>query len=241
MWDDPQALRKLSNTLLGISLVLVLFGALHFVLHLPVFPLRAVQLSAAPQRVDAAQIAAVARAGVRGNFFTVDLDGVRKSFEQLPWVRKVSVRRQFPWKLEVELEEQMALARWNDTELVNTYGEVFAGATEQVLPKFVGQTDTAVEVMQMYRALGGQLVPLKRKIVQINLSPRRAWQLRLDNGMVLELGRELAQQRLERFVAVYPYSLATLPSAARYVDLRYGNGFAAYLPGGVASSPAKQS
>jgi cell division protein FtsQ len=70
--------------------------------------------------------------------------------------------------------------------------------------------------------------------VQISLSPRHAWQLRLNNGMVLELGHEQSQQRLGRFVAVYPYSLASMQHTVNYVDLRYQNGFAAYLPGYTA-------
>ena len=44
--------------------------------------------------------------------------------------------------------------------------------------------------------------------------------------MVLELGREDMQQRLARFVEVYPYSLAALQDKVKYVDLRYRNGFA---------------
>ena len=234
MWDKPQALRQLANTLLGISLLLVLFGTVHYTVHLPVFALNAVQLTAAPQRVDAAQVDQIVRNELSGNFFTVDLEGVRKAFEKLPWVRKVSVRRHFPWRLEVDLEEHVALASWNGAELVNTHGEVFAGESEQGLPKFIGQTDTATEVTRMYRAFGDQLAPLKQQVVQISLSPRRAWQLRLNNGMVLELGREQAQERLARFVAVYPYSLASISRTVNYVDLRYSNGFAAYLPGGAA-------
>jgi cell division protein FtsQ len=70
--------------------------------------------------------------------------------------------------------------------------------------------------------------------VQISLSPRHAWQLRLSNGMALELGREQPQQRLARFVAVYPYSMAPMQRTVSYVDLRYQNGFAAYLPGYTA-------
>lgn len=234
MWDKPQALNQLASTLFGISLLLLLFGALHYTLHLPVFSLRVLQLSAAPQRVDVAQIEEVVRNELRGNFFTVDLASVRQAFEQLPWVRKVSVRRQFPWQLEVTLEEHVALARWNGSGLVNTHGEVFAAQTEQVLPKFIGQPETASEVTQMYNAFGEQLAPLKHSLLQVSLSPRRAWQLRLDNGMVLELGREQAQQRLARFVDVYPYSLAPLQRTVNYVDLRYKSGFAAHLPGGIS-------
>jgi cell division protein FtsQ len=89
--------------------------------------------------------------------------------------------------------------------------------------------------MQRYVRFGAMLMPLKQKIVQISLSPRWAWQLRLDNGMVLELGREQMEQRLARFVQVYPYSLAAMQQPVRYVDLRYRNGFAAYLSGGAAA------
>ncbi len=235
MWDDAQALRKLANALFGISLLLALYGALHYTLRLPAFALQAVQLSAAPRQVDIAQIEAVIRHDLRGNFFTVDMESTRHAFEQLPWVRKVSVRRQFPWRLEVELEEHLALARWNDTDLVNTHGEVFEAETDQVLPGFIGQAEHAAEVTQMYGVFAAQLAPLKREIAQISLSPRRAWQLRLDNGMVLKLGREQSQQRLARFVAVYSYSLAPLVSTVSYVDLRYRNGFAVYMPGGAGT------
>ena len=230
MWDKPDTLRQLANTLFGISFMLMLYGALHYVLRLPEFPLRAVQLNATPYRVDVAQVEAVVRNEVRGNFFTVNMESTQHAFEKLPWVRKVSVRRHFPWRLDVSLEEHVALAYWNGAGLVNTHGEVFAMKTDQVLPKFIGQPDTAVEVVQMYRAFGEQLAPLKQEIVQISLSPRHAWQLRLSNGTVLELGHEQPQQRLARFVAVYPYSLAPRQRAMNYVDLRYQNGFAAYLP-----------
>ena len=232
MWDNAPLLRGIANALFGLSLVLVLYGVVRYVLRLPVFPLRAVELATVPQRVSTEQLEKVVHEQVNGNFFTVDLECTRQAFEKLPWVRKVSVRRQFPWSLQVEVEEQVALARWNGTALVNTHGEIFAAATEQVLPAFIGQPDTSAQVTQMYGELSTALQPMQRQIVQISLSPRFAWQVKLDNGIVLELGREEMQQRLTRFVAVYPYSLAGMSRPASRVDLRYRNGFAAYQPGG---------
>ncbi len=232
MWDNAPLLRGIANALFGLSLVLVLYGAVRYVLRLPVFPLRTVELTAVPQRVPTELLERVVHEQVSGNFFTVDLDKTRQAFEQLPWVRKVSVRRKFPWSLEVEVEEQVALANWNGTALVNTYGEVFDGKPDKSLPVFIGQPDTSAQVTQMYGELNAALQPMKQQIAQISLSPRFAWQVKLDNGMVLELGREEMQQRLARFVSVYPYSLAALARPANHVDLRYRNGFAAYLPGG---------
>jgi cell division protein FtsQ len=231
MWDNVPLLRTITNVLFGISLTLVLYGAVRYVLRLPVFPLRAVVLTAAPQHVSTEQLEKVVKRNISGNFFTVDLEQTRQAFEQLVWVRKVSVRRKFPWSLEIEMEEQVPLATWNGREPVNTHGEVFGGIVDQPLPAFSGQPETSAQVMQMYGELNAVLQPLKQQITQISLSPRFAWQIKLDKGMVLELGREEMQQRLTRFVTVYPYSLDRLARPARHVDLRYRNGFAVYVPG----------
>ncbi len=234
MWDKPNLLRISATILFGISVVLLAYSLMHYAFQLPVFKLRTVQLSNTPQQVDLNQLNQVIKRTVDGSFFTVDLEYTRRAFEQLPWVRKVSVRRHFPWGLEVTLEEHVPMARWNNTDLVNTYGEVFAGKSKLLLPDFIGEPDTSMEVAGMYVALSQQLGELQRSITKINLSPRFAWQLQLDNGMTLELGREQMQQRLARFVAVYPYSLAMMARKVSYVDLRYRNGFAAsLLPGSL--------
>ncbi len=231
MWDDAEALRKLTNALLGVSVLLLLFGVFSYVLGLPAFALRAVQLDAAPQRVDVAQLQRVVHSSLRGNFFTVDLEQVRRTMERLPWVRSVSVRRHFPWQLDVNIEEHQALARWNGAALVNSQGEVFTANDADPLPEFVGPPDTASEVAGHYARFMEVLAPLGLGIAQVTLSPRHAWQLRLNDGLVLELGREHVEERLARFAAAFPQHLASIRPPVRYVDLRYRNGFAARLTG----------
>ncbi len=239
MWDNAALLRSIANAMFAFSACAVLYGAVYYVTHLQgSFPLQGVSLSAAPQRVDAAEVLRVVRSEVYGNFFTVDIERLRQSLEKLPWVRNVSIRREFPDRLAVRLEEHQALARWNGAALVNQQGEVFVAASEQVLPGFTGQDGTAAEVTQHYKQFSQQLAELDLQVSLLALSPRHAWQLRLSNGMVLELGREDMQQRLARFVEVYPYSLATVQSKVKYVDLRYRNGFA--VGGLVQSGLAKQ-
>jgi cell division protein FtsQ len=235
MWDNAPLLRNIANALLVFSVCAVLYGAAYYAAHLPgLFPLNSVRLSAAPQRVDTAEVMQVVRNEVRGNFFTVDIERLRQSLEKLPWVRNVSIRREFPQRLAVRLEEHQALARWNNVALVNRQGEIFAANIEQALPSFIGQDGAAAEVTQQYTQFSQQLAALDLQVTQLALSPRHAWQLRLSNGMVLELGREDMQQRLARFVEVYPYSLVAIQSRVKYVDLRYRNGFA-------VSASAKQS
>ncbi len=232
MWDNAALLKNIANMLLAFSALALLYGTVYYLVHLPgLFPLKSVRLDVAPQRVDVQEVLAVARNEVQGNLFTVEIESLRQSLEKLPWVRSVTIRREFPDRLAVQLEEHVALARWNGSALVNTHGEVFSAESKEVLPAFIGQVGDSFEVAQRYGEFSAQLGALKLQVTQLALSPRHAWQLHLSNGMVLELGREEMQQRLARFVAVYPYSLAA--QAVRYVDMRYRNGFAV---GGLVGS-----
>ena len=233
MWGNAALLRNIANALFALSALLMLYGALHYVVHLPkLLPLDSVRLDTVPQRVSAAGVLQVMRNEMRGNLFTVDIERTRRSLEKLPWVRSVSIRREFPDRLALHLEEHQVLARWNNSMLVNLQSEVFFAGTDgvaetgQVLPQFVGPEGTSAEVAAYYGQFSGRLGAVGLRMAQVNLSPRHAWQLRLSNGLVLELGREDMQQRLERFVEVYPYSLAAEQGRLKYVDLRYRNGFA---------------
>ncbi|HUW25858.1 MAG TPA: cell division protein FtsQ/DivIB [Gallionella sp.] len=227
MWDNVPLLRSITGALSAFSILAMLCSAAWYVVHRPdILPLHSVRLSAAPQHLITGEVLQVLRSEVNGNFFTVDTGHLRQALEKLPWVRGVSIRREFPNRLIVTLEEHQALAHWNDTALVNTHGEVFVAFSEAQLPEFLGQDGDSFEVAQRYGEFSRQLVMLNLQIVQLSLTPRHAWRVLLNNGMTLELGREEMQQRMARFVAVYPYSFAALGGTVKYVDLRYRNGFA---------------
>jgi cell division protein FtsQ len=206
--------------------------------------------------VTEAQIRLVAERQVRGTFFTVDLEDVRNSLEKLPWVREARVERRWPDTLVVSLTEHVPLARWNDNALINEAGEVFVAAADTRLPRLSGPEDSSAEVVAACRRHQAALAPLGMTIDELRLSPRRAWRLRLANGMQLALGREQADARLARFIAVYPRLFgaqpatqdlaAAAPGAAPAapmtpvtVDLRYPDGFAVRMPDGA--SPFKPS
>ena len=247
MWDNAPLLRNIANFLLGCSVLAMVYGAAHYIVHLPtLLPIRTVRLMSAPERVVPSEVLALVKSGVQGNFMTVDINRLRLSLEALPWVKSVSIRREFPDGLLLQIEEHQAVARWNDDALVNQQGEVFVAETKQQLPRFIGIDGSSVEVLDEYKAFSGQLAVLNLQVSQIALSARHAWQLHLSNGTVLELGREALQERMARFVA-YQMAEGSKPKAeeskagdsgrklaaqgSSVVDMRYRNGFAVRVTG----------
>jgi cell division protein FtsQ len=230
MWDKPGALNAVANALFAAAALLVAYAVVHFAMRLPVFPLREVRLMEAPAHVTSQQVEAIVAREISGNFFTLDLARARAAFEKLPWVRNVNVRRQWPDRLEVSLEEHVPLGRWSATALVNTYGEPFTAAYDNALPSFVGPPGSEKEIAIQYGYFMRSLAALGMTPVQVQVSPRRAWQVKTSNGITLQLGRENVEPRFDRFVAAYERTVGRLQRRISYVDLRYPNGFAVGIP-----------
>jgi len=122
------------------------------------------------------------------------------------------------------------LARWASDALVNTHGEVFRAAYDGELPVFIGPAGAAREIAIQYRYFRRGLGTIGETPVQVQVTPRRAWQVKLESGTTLALGRENIEARLARFVAVHDRALGRLGRRIDYVDLRYANGFAVRIP-----------
>ncbi|MFN0315545.1 MAG: cell division protein FtsQ/DivIB [Burkholderiales bacterium] len=210
-------------------MLLSLYALVIFVVRLPVFPLREVQIQGGVLHTSQEQVGALLNSNFRGNFFTFDLGRLRDSFLLLPWVRSATVRRVWPGRLDVSIEEHDVLARWGEHALVNSFGEIYEAASDRMLPVFRGPEGSSAEVTQRFHEFNEALKPLSRRVQEIKLSERRAWTLNLDDGLVLELGREDYQARLARFVPAYALALANLKAQPKRVDLRYQNGFAVQL------------
>jgi cell division protein FtsQ len=203
--------------------------------RLPIFQLDQVVVAGPLEQVTQMQVDEAAKSSITGNFFTVNLDAVRTTFEKLPWVRRVAVRRLWPDGIEVAIEEHVAAARWRQSDgesrLVDTHGEVFAASTERDdLPSLAGPVDRAAQMLDRQHDFEKVLAPLGRKPQALLLTPREAWQVRLDDGLVLELGRDQEQlplaDRLNRFIATYHEVQGRLGSNIALIDMRYPNGFA---------------
>jgi cell division protein FtsQ len=240
MWQDIRLLNATANALLGLLALAILGSALWWVVHRPMFTLREVRLEGPQQtalrHVSPSTVRGTALPRIKGNFFTADLEDVRVAFESVPWVRRAAVRREWPNKLVVVIDEHRPLGTWGeDGRLLSVNGDVFtanlAEAEEEgELPEFEGPAGSEREVVARYRDFSEWLAPVELAPEAVQLSGRYAWSLRLNNGMTVELGREQTREtlknRVERLVRIYPQLVARLQDRIESVDMRYPNGLA---------------
>jgi cell division protein FtsQ len=238
--------------LVGLALCV---AALWWAARLPQFSIRSIRVEGEVTRNSETTIRANAVHRLVGNFLTLDLQKSRGAFEVVPWVRHAVVQRVWPMGLAVRLEEHSPVALWamadGNDRLVNSYGEVFEANVGDVeddwLPRLAGPDGSAAQLLAMQRRLVPLLKPLGGgELVQLTLSARGSWQVELDKGAVIELGRGSEDEvlvRAARFVRTMPRVEARYQRPLESADLRHDQGFAVRLKGvstNVPASPVRQ-
>lgn len=241
---DIKLMNWLASALFGLLLLLLLGAGLAYVQRLPLFAIRGVTVTGDVSHYNAISLRANVMPRLQGTFFTLDLHAAREVFETMPWVRLAVVKRDFPNRLKVQLQEHQAVAFWGaegDSRLVNSFGEVFEANLGELerddLPRLIGPEGQGAQVLAMLQALQPRLAPLDLTLAQLELTPRGGWRAQLDNDTTLELGSGSTEEllaRLERFLKTvtqatsrYNRSVEQLAS----VDLRHTDGYAIRLNG----------
>lgn len=126
MWHRPQLMTVIADLLLAAAAAALLVAAALWATRLPLFPLREAVVVSELREVQRKDIERALNGLLRGNFFSVNLDALRASLEKLPWVRHAELRRQWPSRLEIVIEEHRPAAYWGEGggQLVNDFGEV---------------------------------------------------------------------------------------------------------------------
>ena len=157
MWNRPQLMIAISDLLWVAGAASLLVAGVVWSARMPWFPLQEVVFQNELREVRRAEIERSLAGRLRGNFFSANLDSVRQSLEELPWVRRAEVRRQWPGRIEVTIEEHTPVAFWGQATgpLVNSYGEVFSAVLtvppSRPMPLLVGPVGMAQEMLEYFR------------------------------------------------------------------------------------------
>jgi cell division protein FtsQ len=266
MWHSPRLLNLAANLLLIASGGALLIGGGWWGIHRPMFMINSIRIEATHadknivkphfQYINAVNLEATVHQRQYGSFFTVQLDDIRQQFETVPWVRRASVRRVWPNSLSIQLEEHIPLALWqaakdntensessDDVHLLSRQGELFTANAVDIeeldLPQLHGPNDSEGEVAQRYLRANQVVNTMGLKVKQFELTDRRAWWMRLNNQVIVELGKDsgvtqtkqagqdsggVFESRLQRLTQLYPAVQAKLGKTIDVVDIRYAHG-----------------
>lgn len=176
---------------------------------------------------------AILSLGAPGTFMSQDVNIIQQQIERLPWIKQVSVRKQWPDELKIHLVEYVPVARWNDVHMVDADGVSFSLPASHIgkeaMPMLYGPEGSEKEVLAGYHSMSDVLKANKFTLKVASMTARRSWQLVTSDDVRIELGRGEPMKRLNRFIELYPalqQQGQNEHNRISYVDLRYDSGAA---------------
>lgn len=240
LWNSIIWLNFFADTVFFLMFALLLVLIARKVINMPNYSIQQINFSNSLQRLQYNDIAvALPRAlNENSNFFTLNLAEMRQIMLSMPWVKDVKISRVWNGKLIIDITEYSPFAHWGENQnissnladneqqqkqtLIDKNGDLFTipsdySVTPKNIPYFYAPDGTEKQLIEYYLKFCEILKPLNLRPIQIYLSPRLSWELRLDNGWLIKLGRDkynadsadnaetnskinLTEQRLQRFV-----------------------------------------
>ena len=160
-------------------------------------------------------------------FWAQDVKQIREQLETIPWVKGAVVRKVWPNRLSIWLSEYQPVAIWNKTEFVTKDGIVFQlpmdKLKEKVFPYLGGPDYQNLKVLEAWGQIYADFKAKNLMVKGVTIDERGAWQVTLDNDIILTLGRGDWKPKLDRFVTIFPQIEVPEGKRINYVDLRYAS------------------
>ena len=217
-----------------IGLIEITSGVSHWLVENKDAQIKHLTVLGNPKYTDEKAITAAIKKADLSSFFELNVKHVQHLVQELPWVATVSVRKQWPDTIQVYVVEHQAVAHWNSDLLINQSGDAFEAKSDKLsatLPQLYGPEGSEKEAWVAFKQFDEMLKVNALTLTSLALSERFSWQLWLDNGVRLNLGRKDKAKRVQRFIDVYSRIEQRADAQIDAIDLRYDTGLAvSYKP-----------
>lgn len=173
---------------------------------------------------------------VKTDYFSVDVQAIDEAARLHPWINNVSVKRVWPDAIDINVTEQYPIVRWGDNSLLNASGGLFTPDDVEAfkaLPLIQGPKGYETRLLEIMRGLEVDLASHQLHLLEFRVNERRSWDVLLQNGIEVKLGRNGQLKNFQRFLKTLETLGQDKIALIAKVDLRYPNGFAITWKAGV--------
>lgn len=198
------------------------------------FPINTVKISANFEHISRAEIEKILdKYNNNSNSMLLPINSLQEELRGLPWAKSIEVKRIWPDTLKIMIEEKNPVAFWKNSFLTSDGSMIDASIQEiqkqdriRHLPKLSGPDKQYKEVLQNFEKLSKLLSAYGLRAESLNLRENQSWDLYLDDGVILRLGKKDFEKRVLGFCRAYSSELVDKSEKIASVDLRYPHGMA---------------
>ena len=180
------------------------------------------------KRVSLDDLSAISSKIYNKGYLQIGLSQLKEEIETLNWVKRASLERQWPNQVNIYIEEEQIIGRWNNQSIMNSKGTLFI-LNQQTLPnglvEFYGPDGQEELVLEKYLSFKEELAIRGILIEQMTLDFKGSWSITIRPDIAIRFGKENIIERFDRFLMIWDESLLDNLTVIEYIDLRYTEGF----------------
>ena len=172
-------------------------------------------------------------------FWRLNLEDIKQALETHTWVRRAEVRREWPNRLFIGIDEYVPVARWNDYYLLTTTGDLVMPKSIVLfnyLPMLIDQhvsaqnnfseSDQIKDMIAWFNFFQQPLIAQGLNITEQSRTAQGEITLVINDAIRLVLGAEDIKVRFRRLLALLDTPFKEKLAVINNIDLRYANGIA---------------
>ena len=179
-------------------------------------------------RVSLDDLSAISSKIYNKGFLQIGLSQLKEEIETFNWVKSASLERRWPNQINIYIEEEQIIGRWNSESIMNSKGTLFI-LNQQTLPnglvEFYGPDGQEEIVFEKYLSFKEELAIRGILIEQVMLDFKGSWSITIRPDITIRFGKENITERFDRFLMIWDESLLDNLTVIEYIDLRYTEGF----------------
>ena len=219
---------KFLRLLMVTVFVAAIFGA-DFIYKQIDTPLSKIMVGGNFNHLEEQELAELVNMEIDGGFLSMNLNQLRQELQSHPWIHQVSVRREWPSTLKVEVIEEVPIARWGKKGFLNRLGDQLSlpeNSNLNSLPVLEADFGSSQAMIAQYLLLAELLAPTDLRLTELQRDAVGAWQIETASGVKIVLGRDQIIEKIRRLIVVWGSGLDVQLNNIATIDLRYPNGLA---------------
>ena len=219
---------KFLRLLMVTVFVAAIFGA-DFIYKQIDTPLSKIMVGGNFNHLEEQELAELVNMEIDGGFLSMNLNKLRQELQSHPWIHQVSVRREWPSTLKVEVIEEVPIARWGKKGFLNRLGDQLSlpeNSNLKSLPVLEADFGSSQDMIAQYLLLAELLAPTDLRLTELQRDAVGAWQIETAAGVRIVLGRDQIIEKIRRLIVVWGSGLDVQLNNIATIDLRYPNGLA---------------
>ena len=219
---------KFLRLLMVTVFVAAIFGA-DFIYKQIDTPLSKIMVGGNFNHLEEQELAELVNMEIDGGFLSMNLNQLRQELQSHPWIHQVSVRREWPSTLKVEVIEEVPIARWGKKGFLNRLGDQLSlpeNSNLNSLPVLEADFGSSQDMIAQYLLLAELLAPTDLRLTELQRDAVGAWQIETAAGVRIVLGRDQIIEKIRRLIVVWGSGLDIQLNNIATIDLRYPNGLA---------------